>query len=188
MYERLGLGITLDFDDRASARTRQLTANFENLINVSGKLVRSFNEGVASLHFEGLTVAGFALERLAGRMDYYGKKIIGGFIAIGKAVIDTGAKFETYRKTFEVFYKSQKVAAEKMQWAMDYAAKTPFQIEDVIGAMKSMKAIGVDIDKTFTTTTGKTKVLMDALGDLAILAPPTQANIVTGKQIGRAHV
>ncbi len=183
MYERLGLGITLDFDDRASMKAKAVTQQFDNLINVSGRLVRSFNEGVASLHFEGLTVAGFALERLAGRMDYYGKKIIRGFGEIGKAVINAGAEMETYANIFDVFYKSKEEANKKIAWAMDYAVRTPFEMMDVIDTMKSMKAIGVDVDKTFTSErTGKVRTFMDAVGDLAVLAPPTQG--IKGMMMG----
>lgn len=174
MYERLGLGITLDFDDRASQKTAALCNQFERLIGVSGQLVKSFNAGIASLHFEGLTVAGFALQRLGVQMNYWGEKIVKGFIGMGKAAVEAGARMEKYQKMFEVFYKSAPQANRMIETAMDYAAKTPFQMEDVISAMKSLKAIGVEAFDPINNATVATQNLMDAIGNLAILAPPEQ--------------
>ncbi len=175
MLESLGLGIRIDLIDNASPRARNLLTQFEALQRSAGNLVRAANEvNTVFMRFEGLTIAGFAMERVANTFNQIGRAMTGSLTALGKAVVETGSRFESYRLTLEALYKDAKIAKENLNWVVDFAARSPFEIDDTVTALKTFKAIGVDVRKEFANVNGVMKPFLEYIGDLAILAPAEQ--------------
>lgn len=94
----------------------------------------------------------------------------GAFAAIGAAAgvatVGLGAIFtkqasnmESYMDTLRVLEGSQEAAAEKMQWLLDFAKKTPFELPGLIEATTKLKAYGIDAEEVLQTL-GDTAAVM----------------------------
>lgn len=62
--------------------------------------------------------------------------------------IDGNAEMETYRNTLTTVLKSEKQAVSTLAWAQKFAAKTPFEIPQVVEATTRMTAYGINAQKT----------------------------------------
>lgn len=166
-----------------------MTQRFRDLMSVSGGLVTTLNTvdaAAAQLNFEGLTLAGFAVQRLGLVVSQAGKAMIGGLVSLGKQVITTGSTFERYTQILETLYKSSAKGKQAMNWALSYAATTPYQIGDIMSALTRFSAMNLDIRKQFKGKDGKSREFMSYLGDLAVLAPPEQG--MRGMMIGISNL
>lgn len=84
---------------------------------------------------------------------------VGGIAAGGlfaRGVISTGAKFEAFRAMLEGTEGSAGKASKAMSWVSDFAAKTPYEIDEVTDAFVRARGIGID------PLTGSFRILGDA--------------------------
>jgi hypothetical protein len=85
------------------------------------------------------------------------KAIAGAVIDLGKAVITTGANFESLRARLKTVEGSSEGAAMAFSMIQDFAKKTPFEVENITEAFTQLRVRGVN------PTTEK----LTALGDLS---------------------
>jgi hypothetical protein len=93
----------------------------------------------------------------------------------GKAAFNTTANMEQYMVTLETLYGSQKRASEQLQWILDFAKETPFEIPGLVDSTIKLKAYGLeaqDVLETLGDTAAGTSKPIDqvvnAYGRLAV--------------------
>ena len=78
------------------------------------------------------------------------KTVIAGLVAgIGivggwKWLVGGNAQMEQYRQTLNIVMKDTQKAGELLEWATKFAAKTPFEIPDIVGATVKLQAYGIE--------------------------------------------
>lgn len=108
-----------------------------------------------------------------------GAAVAGGFAFLGKSVIDTSAKFETYQTTLETIEGSAEKAKQSMDWVTNFAKTTPFDVDQATEAFVKLKAYGIDPLKDDTL-----KVIGDtasAMGKDLMQAVEAWADAMTGE-------
>lgn len=102
-----------------------------------------------------------------------------GFSLLGKSVIDTSAKFETYQTTLETIEGSAEKAKASMDWVTNFAKTTPFDVDQATEAFVKLKAYGIDPLKDDTLKTiGDTA---SAMGKDLMQAVEAWADAMTGE-------
>jgi hypothetical protein len=102
-----------------------------------------------------------------------------GFAFLGKGVIDTSSKFETYQTTLETIEGSAEQAKKSMDWVANFAKTTPFDVDQATEAFVKLKAYGIDPLKDDTL-----KVIGDtasAMGKDLMQAVEAWADAMTGE-------
>ncbi|MCD1264547.1 hypothetical protein GR158_12365 [Shinella sp. AETb1-6] len=64
--------------------------------------------------------------------------------ALGKSVISTTAKFESFQATLETVEGSAEKARASLDWISDFAKKTPYEVEELTSAFVKLRAYGMD--------------------------------------------
>ncbi len=82
-----------------------------------------------------------------------GSLITGAVIGLGKAALEASAKMEQNRVAFTTMLGSGDKANKLLQDMTKFAAATPFQLNDIIDAGKSLTAFGVASEKIIPTLT-----------------------------------
>ena len=108
-----------------------LNDQFTPRINNAERASRSFRESLFSLQG--------ALTAVAGSM---------AIKASFDWLVKGNADMETYQNTLAVVMGSQEKAIETLKWAQTFAAKTPFEIPQVVKATTRMSAYGLNAQKT----------------------------------------
>lgn len=75
-----------------------------------------------------------------------------GINAAKDSTIGANAAMEQYQNTLAVVLKDSKKAAETLAWAEKFAAKTPFEIPDVVEATVRLESYGLSAQKVLQTT------------------------------------
>jgi len=83
-------------------------------------------------------------------------------VKIGRSILQTGQSFDSFRAKFKALYKDITLATEAMNEAVAIAARTPFQVQDVVDVFGAFKAVGLD-----PTAMLNGKVVMEDMADLA---------------------
>ena len=164
-----GLAICIDYEDNATAGLLRTDEAFRRVNDSAEDMVSAMSQKTDAMNELAKTGASYIYS--GKEMMNIGGGIINSFVNLGKSVVDTGADFENTRVTLEALYKSKEIAEEKLQWAVDFGANSPFDIADVKGLMVGMKAIGVELDQEVTTVGGHTQELLGYIGDLGALRP-----------------
>lgn len=81
-----------------------------------------------------------------------------------KTGFESAANMEQYRNTLETVLKDPKLAQQKLAWAGRFANKTPFETEEVVGAMTKLQSYGMEGDRILKST-GRT--YLEMIGDMA---------------------
>jgi hypothetical protein len=81
-----------------------------------------------------------------------GLKIVGtaaatGFGAALIAGVKANSSMEQYRATLETVMGDSQKAAEKLDWVKKYAAKTPFEIPELVESTVKLQAMGLEAEK-----------------------------------------
>lgn len=171
-----GLGVILQVTDNMSvgfANAMGTLTQFESQMN---KVANATSLGMTQiesemLRIQSITTLGLGMQTLGNQVTNTGKAILSPFIELGKQVTSTGAQFENYRLTLKALYGDVETATLKTNEAMDLAAKTPFQLGDVMDSVIGFKAIGVEALDTMEHLTGESRTLLEYIGDLASLRP-----------------
>lgn len=174
--DMFGLGILLNAKDNASQSILRVSASLQGLNEMlveSGNMSERQMERVtnAMQNAEKELNQGMLLSNLGQQISSLGERMIKPIKDIGMAVIGTGAKFEEWRMTLKALYKDSSLAEDKLNWAVDLAAKTPFEIQNLVQSLIGFKAIGVDADKTFANANGEMRTFLEYMGDLGALRP-----------------
>lgn len=164
-----GMGIELALVDNMSGGLHDIFYSFRRVEHGAEDMINSVDSQMSALNMQamGLTSMMYAGDQMVAR----GKGVLNYFKQFGQQVVSRGADFENYRITLGALYKDQELAEEKLQWAIDFGAKTPFDIKDTMSTMVGMKAIGVEVDELITTAGGHTQELLGFIGDLGALRP-----------------
>lgn len=101
-----------------------------------------------------------------------GAAVAAGFAFLGKGVLDTSAKFESYQATLETIEGSAEKAKASLDWVSQFAKTTPYEVDEITQAFVKLRAYGMDpMDGTLTalgdTASGMGKNLMQAVEALA---------------------
>lgn len=118
-----------------------------------------------------------------------GAKVLGVVTGIGAAMgglafmavrslVNTAATFEKYQAVLETIEGSQKKAAQSIEWVSDFAAKTPYELDEVMESFVKLRAYGID------PTNGTLRVLGDtaaAMGKPLMQAIEAIADAMTGE-------
>lgn len=93
----------------------------------------------------------------------------------GKAAFNTTANMEQYIVTLETLYGSQKRASEQLQWILDFAKETPFEIPGLVDSTIKLKAYGLEAQDVLETlgdtaagTSKPIEQVINAYGRLAV--------------------
>lgn len=117
------------------------TGQFERSLNAMSKRMQRF---AADLQSAGSTLTQALTIPLAGA---------------GAAALSTAAKYETLRVSLSTLLGSAEKGAEAFDRLAEFAAKTPFQLEDVAAGAKQLLAFGLNIDEVYDS--------LSFLGDIA---------------------
>lgn len=171
MFNELGLGVTLTLKDEFTPKANTVSQSMGRMIKDAEGLEKNIQTSMHNL--QNTMLAGFSLGQTGEKFEKAGQNIIGTLENVYTTLGDVGNRFETMKKTMNVFFKEETESA--MKWGVDLAAKTPFEIEPVVNAMSSFKAMGIDVRKEFdyVTASGEkaSKSFMEFVGDLGAVRP-----------------
>ena len=109
----------------------------QNRINAASELVETFGEKAE--------VAEKKSNRFAKALAFLGSVVsVATFVSFGKSVIDVNSKFEQYQATLTTVLGTQEKANAAMAWVTDFAAKTPYDIDQVTESFVMMNAYGMN--------------------------------------------
>ena len=171
-----GLGVVLNVTDNMSTGFVNVMNTFNQFENRMNSLVTATSNGMSQFEAElnkaqNLSFLGFGVQQLGNQIAGVGTSMLQPFVNFGTQVTQTGAQFENYRLTLKALYGDVEKATSITNQAMDLAAKTPFQISDVMDSVVGFKAIGVEALDTMEHLTGESRTLLEYIGDLASLRP-----------------
>lgn len=141
-----GLGILLTLEDQASNRLTGFSNSLQNL-----------------------SMRAMSLNYMGRNLIDTGKAMLSPIIGLSKEIIRVGDDAEKTRITLGALYQDSAKATEVFNNVVDYAAKSPFGIEDLKDATTQFKTLGVELFGTealVTSATGKTREMVDIIGDL----------------------
>lgn len=180
MNEWFGLGLVMNFQDRASSGISRMTGLVENLNSAtrkaSGEVSQSFLQMQDAVRgFNTDMVQGAVLTQLGSQIQGVGSGILSTVTKIGANAFGVGKQFENWRMSLTAMYGNLEEANKMIDWGLEMAVKTPFEIEDVIDGILRMKASGIEANKELTsmTATGQelTQNMLMFASDLASLRP-----------------
>ncbi len=122
--------------DRASGQLKGVAKSLDGLD------VKTKNLSSAFRKFEGTLVS--VSKRIAKIGAVLGATLSGALSGLGYAMVRTNAQFEKFQLTLETLYRSQSKAKQAMDAIMDFAAKTPFELEQVTSAFVRLKTYGFE--------------------------------------------
>ena len=155
------MGLTLSFTDNASAGLQRAVGNLNSFINSAENASNSLNS-MASLY-----ALSSVADNLGSSFLKAGTKIYQGFSGVVGKVQDVGTQFQSLRIILTALDKDEKKAEESLNKLVDFAATTPFELEDLTGLFTTIKANGIDAFEVLTgATSGIQENIMSAIGDL----------------------
>ncbi len=138
MANRKVYDIALQIGGKVNASLGQA---FNNANNQLSQMQKNANRANKSFNAMKTAVAGagafFAIDSF--------KKLTG-------AMIENGSSLEQYRNTLNIVMKDQVKAAKTMEWAVDFANKTPFETNSVIEATAKLESYGLKAQKILPLT------------------------------------
>ena len=79
---------------------------------------------------------------------------------VTKGIVNTVVQFENFNASLRTVTGSLSQAEEAMAGLLDFAAKTPFQIEEMVGAFIKLKSLGLDPSEASLRSYGNTALAM----------------------------
>ena len=168
-----GLGLILSFTDNA-------TAGINNAANQLMRLTQMAEQSTESINRMADLTALSSLSVMSGQLgDTFlsmGTTITGMFQKLLQGTIDTGSQFESLRITVNALTGDAKKGQQAISNLMSFAAKTPFEINDLSGMFTTITANGLDAFKTMTSAkNGFQQEMMAFIGDLMAFRPDVPA-------------
>ena len=145
-----GLGIVLNFVDNATAGMNNVIVVFNNMMETVDSASRSTSNATDSL-----VAASYALGQVGDSLISAGSSIINMFGAVEKSVINTGMTMQGYRMQLSALYGSVDAGEAKLDEIKQYAMSSVFDIQSLIPAITTMKAVGIEAMSEVTTSSGQ---------------------------------
>lgn len=133
-----------------------------------------FQKGIDDLQKK----AGAFAATLGRTLAVAGAAMAGGFLALGKGVIETSAEFESYGATLETIEGSAEKAKAALDWVGDFATKTPYDVAQVTEAFVRLRSYGIDPMDGSLSAMGDTA---SAMGKNLMQAVEAWADAMTGQ-------
>jgi hypothetical protein len=178
--DSFGLGLILNFTDNATAGIGRASKAFNEMSGLADKMVSSIDSSISAI--QGITVAGYGLSIVGGQMIDIGNSIKEVFMGALNTITKTGTEIYGTRITLSTLFKSAEEGEKAFNWAKDFAKTSVFNFKDLLPAMTMMKAVGIDVRDTITTTSGMSQNLLEYAGDLAAVFPNMRNLYGTGIQ------
>lgn len=100
----------------------------------------------------GFTVLGGAVSTFLGNAALQGlNSLVGSLQQVAGSVIQVGTQAERQQVAFETFFKSAEKAKQIRKDLLDFAAKTPFEVPEVIESAKTLAAKGFKYEEIIPT-------------------------------------
>lgn len=120
--------------------------------NIKIKALDEFSDNFANV--------GKKMDRLGRKASQLGKNLSVGLslplAAFGALAVKRAADFETLRTALETATGSTQAAAEEFERLQQFAATTPFQLEEVVQSFIKLKNLGLDPSQEALTSYGNT--------------------------------
>lgn len=171
MLEQLGLGVVLSLEDNFSEASNNALASFERLQNGAQSMVENVQKQM--LNMRNIMMTGFTFKEMGESVEQFGQKVTGVFEKMLKGIEDSSSKWETMKRTLHTFYGDATDGV--MAKGLDLASKTPFNADEVMDAVRSLKASGLDALKTYDAVdqAGRhyKKTFLEYVGDVGAFNP-----------------
>ena len=171
-----GLGLVLNFSDNASSGMNNATANFNKMSATADSLTSSISASATEI-----TAVAYSLGSVGNTFTSVGESIVGVFANVTSQVINTGNTMQGYRMQMTALYGSAEAGAAKLEEISEYARTSVFDMQSLIPAVTTMKAVGIEaMDEITTSSGGATQKLLDYASDLAAMMPNMKNAYGTG--------
>ena len=171
-----GLGLVLNFVDNASAGMNTATQNFMRMSSTADSMVSSVSASATEM-----AAIAYSLNAVGDTFVNIGSSITGVFANVTQQVIATGMTMQGYRMQLSALYGSVEAGEAKMEEIKQYAMSSVFDIQSLIPAVTTMKAVGIEAMQEVTTSSGKsTQKLLDYASDIAAMVPNMRNAYGTG--------
>ena len=171
-----GLGLVLNFTDNATAGMGNATRALQQMSSTADSVASSVGSSITSI-----VTASYALDSVGSTLVNAGSSIIDLYGSVSQSVINAGMEMQGYRMQLSALYGSMDAGEAKMQEIKDYAMSSVFDIQSLIPAVTTMKAVGIEAMDDITTSSGKsTQKLLDYASDLAAMMPNMRNAYGTG--------
>jgi len=144
--------------DKASGQLKGVAKSLDGLG------VKTKNLSSAFKKFEGTLVS--VSKRIAKIGAALGATLSGALSGLGYAMVRTNAQFEKFQITLETLYKDGNKAKQVLDSIMDFAAKTPFEIDQLTQAWVQMKAMGLEPNLEMLRAIGDTVAALGGTQDV----------------------
>lgn len=165
MLEHLGLGIVLNLEDNFTPQANTALASFDRLQSGAEEMQENIGKSLSNL--QNLMLSGFSLDTIGESVKNAGKGILNTFKNLGNELISTNSKFDTLKAQMLTVFGSIEETNKKLEWASEFAIKTPFDVEGTVRAMQMMKSQGLDVTQQFKNAKGEMKSFLEYMGDFA---------------------
>lgn len=165
MLEHLGLGIVLDLEDNFTPQANTALASFDRLQSGAEEMQENIGKSLSNL--QNLMLSGFSLDTIGESVKNAGKGILNTFKNLGNELVNTNSKFDTLKAQMLTVFGSIEETNKKLEWASEFAIKTPFDVEGTVRAMQMMKSQGLDVTQEFKNAKGEMKSFLEYMGDFA---------------------
>ncbi len=131
---RLKLDIVISAEDLASGKFQKVDKELRKVSKESASVDRSFKT---------LKTSSDAIVQAFRRIAIQATAVFSTF-QLSKSFIEVNAQFERFQVTLETLYKSNQKAKAVFDSLLDFASKTPFEINQLTEAWVKMKAMGLE--------------------------------------------
>lgn len=168
-----GLGLILSFTDNASAGINNAANQLMRLTEMAEQSTNSINQMADLTALSSLSVMS---RQLGDTFLSMGGAITGMFQKLLQGTMQTGSEFESLRVTINALTGDAEKGQQAVSKLMNFAATTPFEINDLTGMFTTITANGLDAFETLTSAkSGFQQELMGFIGDLMAFRPDVPA-------------
>ena len=157
MKKDLSIKISIDTETGKVKVLNQELKNLNSNINKTSKSTFDFSDALKAV---GTVIAGLGIYELTKQV-----------IELSKSFVETAAKFEQFSVALKSIEGNSKVAQKSMEWIQDFAAKTPYQLDQVTEGFIKLRAYGLNAQKDLVwlgdTASAMGKPLMQAVEAIA---------------------
>lgn len=144
--------------DRTRGRLQGVVKGLDRIDVKASKLSEAFKR------FEGTLLS--ATKRVAKLGAVLGATLSGALTGLGYSMVRTNAQFEKFQITLTTLYKDSAKARQVLDSIMDFAAKTPFEIDQLTQAWVQMKAMGLEPNLDMLRAIGDTVAALGGTQDV----------------------
>lgn len=162
-----GLGLVLSFTDNA-------TNGINNAVDSLGKLTQMAENANSSMdRMASLSALSVVSNQMGSSFTNMGRNIISTLGQVISKVNDTGQTLKYAQQQLDLLYKSEGEGAglNKLAQIQDYAKKSIFEFEDLIGVVTQLKTVGIEAFDSIASSAGNYYDLMTLSSDLSAFNP-----------------